>query len=194
MLHSFRSFARTAPLKSAFATCFVKGSASDLVAQTQVEKAIEFDWRRNLSFAFFSGAYLGIGQHYIYNIAFTRLFGAGHDFRTALKKVVADSLVHVPMIYLPLYYPFKAAVLGEGSALNGLRRYRADAYDVVTTYWTMWPMFHLFNFTLMPSELRISSIACVSFVWLVFLSYRSHTEEVESGSGAESRRRGELAG
>ena len=130
----------------------------------------------------FAGAYLGIGQHFIYNVAFTRIFGAGHDLRTALMKVVADATVHVPCINLPLYYPFKTVVLGEGSALDGLSRYRADAYDVLTTYWSMWPAVHLFNFTVMPTELRIHLIACVSFVWLVYLSYRSHAEleEVEA--------------
>jgi hypothetical protein len=38
VLRSFRSVAKAAPLASAFATCTVKGSASDIVAQTQVEK------------------------------------------------------------------------------------------------------------------------------------------------------------
>lgn len=174
---AFRSFARSSPLKSAFATCLVKGSASDAVAQTQVEKQPSMDWQRNATFAFFSGAYLGIGQHFVYNVAFTRIIGAGHDFRTGLLKVIADSTVHVPCIYLPLYYPFKTVALGEGSAADGLKRYRADAYDVLTTYWSMWPALHLFNFTLMPTELRIHLIAAVSFVWLVYLSYASHKED-----------------
>ena len=182
VLRGLRGFATLHPLKASFATCFVKGSASDLVAQTQVEKTQidKIDWPRTAAFACFSGAYLGCGQHFIYNVAFTRIFGAGHDLRTALQKVVADSLVHVPMINLPLYYPFKTVVLGEGTPLDGLKRYRADAYDVMTTYWTIWPCFHLFNFTLTPIELRVHLIACVSFVWLVYLSYRSHTEDEPS--------------
>ena len=35
---------------------------------------------------------------------------------------------------------------------------------------------HLISFTVMPKELRISFVACVSFVWLVYLSYASHKE------------------
>merc|ERR1719433_247389 len=70
------------------------------------------DWRRNAAFATFSGAYLGIGQHYVYNVAFTRLFGAGNDLKTASIKVFADATVHVPMIYLPLYYTFECTALG----------------------------------------------------------------------------------
>lgn len=198
-LSAYRKASVAFPLSTAFATCFFKGSASDVVAQRQVEKREHMDWRRNFAFAFFSAAYvvalkrwrphriktcavlfwrrhLGIGQHLIYNVAFTRIFGAGRDLATAMKKVVADSLVHVPLIYLPLYYPYKALVLGEGSALDGLRQYRHDAYEVLTTYWTAWPLVHLTSFTILPVELRVSFVACVSFCWLIFLSYASHKD------------------
>ena len=137
------------PWSTAFATCTAKGCASDAVAQLQVEKREKMDWRRNAGFALFSGAYLGIGQHLIYNVAFTRIFGRGTDIVTGMKKVVADSTVHVPMIYLPLYYPFKFIVLGEGTAYEGLLRYKADAYDVMTTYWSAWPAVHFISFTYM---------------------------------------------
>tara|TARA_B110001452_G_scaffold221142_1_gene193593 strand:- start:11 stop:142 length:132 start_codon:yes stop_codon:yes gene_type:complete len=36
---------------------------------------------------------------------------------------------------------------------------------------------HLTSFTVMPQELRISFVAGVSFVWLVYLSYASHREK-----------------
>ena len=39
------------------------------------------------------------------------------------------------------------------------------------------PQVHLVSFTLMPIELRISFVASVSFVWLVYLSYASHKAE-----------------
>lgn len=175
-LRAYSRASKAAPLATAFATCFLKGSASDAVAQLQVERSDRLDLKRNFSFAFFSGAYLGIGQHLIYNVVFTRMFGSGTDMITGVKKVIADSTVHVPMIYLPLYYPFKMVVLGEGTARDGMMRYRADVYDVMTTYWSMWPMVHFISFTYMPQELRIGFVASVSFVWLVYLSYASHKE------------------
>ena len=126
----YRAASAAAPLSVAFATCFLKGSGSDLTAQTMVEKRSlsEVNWRRNVAFAAFSGAYLGIGQHYIYNILFTRWFSARTDLLTTTKKVrgppgvvapccvasqyvvvigtvlqvLADSLWHVPMVYLPM--------------------------------------------------------------------------------------------
>ena len=180
-LSLYRIASRSFPLATAFATCFVKGSASDAIAQKQVEGAEKLDWKRNFAFAFFSGAWLGCGQHFTYNVAFTRIFGTGTDVVTAMKKVIADSTVHVPMVYLPLYYMFKGVVLEEddGTASAGLMRYRADAYNVLTTYWSAWPLVHFTSFTILPVELRIVFVAGVSFVWLVYLSYASHKEDHE---------------
>ena len=75
------------------------------------------------------------------------------------------------------YYPFETVVLGKGSVLDGLRRYVLDAPEALTTYWKMWPGVHAISFGLMPKELRISFVASVSFVWLIFLSTISHREE-----------------
>lgn len=157
-IHAYSTASRAAPLIVAFSTAAAKGSASDLIAQHRVEVKEQTDVRRNLtqctthsqyclyhpllaptnlplvrSFAFFSGAYLGIGQHYIYNVAFTRMFGPGTDLVTVLKKVVIDATIHVPCIYLPLYYPFETIALGKGTAMDGLARYKADAPAVLST-------------------------------------------------------------
>jgi hypothetical protein len=178
-LQLYRAASRAAPLTTAFATCWIKGAASDAFAQLRIEQKDCIDWKRNIAFGFFSAAYLGIGQHCIYNVAFTRVFGTKTDLLTGLKKVVADSLIHVPLIYMPLYYPYKAVILGEGSMRDGLERYAHDARDVLGTYWSMWPGVHLISFTVMPQELRIGFVATVSFVWLIYLSYASHKRAVD---------------
>lgn len=174
MLFAYRRLARGAPLSTAFAVTFCKGSAADAVAQLNEES---FDWRRNASFALFSGAYLGVGQHYVYNVAFPLLLGAGRDLMTGCKKVLVDALVHVPLVYLPLYYPFETVATGKGTPADGLRKYRDDAPKVLSTYWCTWPPVHLFSFTVLPTELRITFIASVSFLWLIFLSYASHDQD-----------------
>ena len=74
-----------------------------------------FDFRRNLAFATFSGAYLGCAQHYIYNMLFTRWvdvpFAAASAGKRAALKVLLDGIWHVPLVYLPLYYGFENAML-----------------------------------------------------------------------------------
>ena len=154
MLGLYRKLSTRAPLGVAFATCFVKGSASDAVSQQVVEQRPALDVQRNTAFAFFSGAYLGCGQHFVYNVAFTRVFGSGRSAGVALCKVLADAIVHVPCVYLPLYYAFETPALGKGSPYDGLVRYREDAYDVLTTYWSTWPAVHFVSFTMLPPEVR----------------------------------------
>ena len=146
-----------------------------MLAQTVIDGQ-KIDTRRTLAFATFSGAYLGIGQHYVYNVMFTRLLGSRTDLWTGIRKSAVDSLVHVPCCYLPLYYPFETVMLGKGTVGDGLRRYRADSYNVLTAYWTMWPPVHVLNFTIVPTELRIAFVATASLVWLTYLSWSSHEE------------------
>jgi len=179
-LRAYAAASRAAPLSVAFTTCVAKGAASDSIAQLQFEKKPRLDVRRTLAFALFSGAYLGLGQHFVYNVLFTRLFGSSTGARTALKKVLADALVHVPCVYLPLYYPFETVALGKGSVRDGLARYAEDAPSVLMTYWCTWPAVHALNFSVVPQELRIAFVASVSFFWLIYLSYASHKEDPSS--------------
>lgn len=172
-LRWYSEASKAAPLSVAFATCFVKGSAADALSQFVIEKSEALHVRRNAAFATFSGAYLGIGQHFVYNEVFTRAFGPGRDARTALAKVAADSLVHVPVVYLPLYFAFEYSVLSDGP-LEGLKRYSVDAPQVLSAYWSLWPPLHFVSFTVVPPQLRIGFVATVSFVWLTYLSFASH--------------------
>ena len=48
-LRGYRRASRRAPLAVAFGTCFLKGSASDAVAQKVVEERETLDVRRNLA-------------------------------------------------------------------------------------------------------------------------------------------------
>ena len=181
-LQTYRRLACKYPLRTSFGVCFVKGVVSDAFAQKCIERG-NFNPRRNLAFATFSGAYLGCGQHYVYNVAFTRMFGTSTTFLTGLQKTAADLFGHTPFMYLPLYYAFEDTALG-GSVTNGLTRlYGRDPetglptelLKVVSQYACIFPLVHLINFTITPIEMRIGVVACTSVVWLVVLSTISHT-------------------
>ena len=193
----YGDLSKAAPWSLAFATCWVKGAASDITSQTVIEgrslsianfsmtdKAMvgnqgddaqvvqPVNLRRMCAFATFSGAYLGCGQHFFYNVVFLKLFGEGTT-RAAISKVAADSAVHVPMIYLPLYYMFENTALG-GSPEKGLKQYSEEWWDTCFAYWRMWPAFHFINFRFNRPELRIATIAVFSYLWLIVLSFLSH--------------------
>jgi len=173
------------PLPVAFVTCLLKGSASDVVTQKVVEGKDEVDAKRNFAFAAFSGSYLGCGQHYVYNVLFTRLFGVGQNFATAFKKVAADGLVHVPLVCHPLLFMMEDTVL-RGGPIEGLARYSNEWLDIMKPYWSIWTFLHLFNFMVTPPELRIGLIACMSFLWLIILSLLSH-KSYEAGQCKSSQ-------
>ena len=154
----------------------------------------------------FPGAYLGCGQHIWYNMIFTRWFGAAQTTKATVQKVVADSTIHVPMCYLPLYFGFENWVLGghttastskngsdhstedeEGNntdvsftteaAVAGLKKYFGpEGWKTCTTYWQMWPLFHVMNFHFTPPPMRIACIAGFSYLWLIVLSVLTHQD------------------
>ena len=93
------------PYPMSFATCLVKGSLADGIAQTFVEKnEAGFSTRRNLLFAAWSAAYCGCAQHYIFNVAFSRAFGTATTWAVSLQKAAADSFVATPLLGIPIYY------------------------------------------------------------------------------------------
>mmetsp|Transcript_354 Transcript_354/g.535 ORF Transcript_354/g.535 Transcript_354/m.535 type:complete len:141 (-) Transcript_354:1458-1880(-) len=123
LLRGYRNVSKRLPVTVAFATCFVKGGAADIFAQTVVEGR-EFSFRaeensskekvnlvRSLAFATFSGGYTGSAQHYVYNVFMAQLFGKARSVTTALKMSLADVLVHAPFFYVPCYYAFEYLVL-----------------------------------------------------------------------------------
>eukprot|EP00913_Durusdinium_trenchii_P026590 g24946.t1 len=116
-------------------------------------------------------------------VAFVTCYGKGSASDLVAQMVVermvtADLVFHVPFMYLPLYYMFEDTALGVGNPFSGLQRWWNELPGTMAAYAKIFPMFHLFNFTVTPPELRISLIACVSFVWLVVLSYISHDAEI----------------
>lgn len=140
LLHSYTRQYRAFPLTMAFVTCYVKGSASDVVAQCSLEGKpfSQVDWARNIRFSMFSGVYCGMGCHYIYNIFYPRFVSnATSVLKTAIKKVTLDNLIHVPFLYFPLYYTSKHLMMtGKPESItNGLEQYYNEAEASLIAYW-----------------------------------------------------------
>lgn len=176
LLERYTAYSRAFPFSVAFLTCWIKGTAADVTSQRLVEdrKWSEMNWYRSAAFGFFSGAYLGCGQHWVYNVWFARLFGEGHSLKQVAQRVAMDSAVHTPLMYLPLYFMFEESAFG-GSPVQGMQRYLGpEGWESLTTYWKMWPLYHAMNFRFTPPPLRIASIAGFSYLWLVVLSFLSH--------------------
>ena len=162
------------PVASSFVFCVAKGSMSDIISQRVLEDHA-ISWRRNLSFSLYSGFYLGLAQYGIYNTLFIRIFGTSQSLRNSIRKVLADSLVHVPFVYFPVYYIRNTLSLGRVIAIDGIASYIQDATssNLLISYYTLWPAVQMVTFTTISPHLRIPFIASVSFAWLMYLSFET---------------------
>ena len=159
----------------AFGTCFVKGSISDGITQTKLEKQCDdnnnaiLDYKRNMRFATWSGAYCGCIQHWVYNIFYGRLFPGTSILSRALCTAF-DCTIHAPMFYFPSYYISKSLMTG-GTANDGLNEYINNKWDILIPYWRIWiPTIFAVMFFI-PFEFRVITIGLVSLFWLILLSY-----------------------
>lgn len=156
----------------AFLTCFVKGGLSNIVSQKFLEKRRRLQWSYLISFAIVSGVLFGCVLHEFYNVLFDKMFGTGEDILTVAKKVLADACFVSPLVVFPLFFVLRDMLLGKGMT-SGARRYACEWLSIMKPYWLMWTAFHFANFRYTPPELRIFAVACMSFVYLIVLSWQS---------------------
>jgi len=172
LLGSYSQSCRSRPLLMAFLTCFVKGGLSNIVSQKIFEKRRRLNWSYLVSFAVVSGVIFGCVLHEFYNTIFDCLFGTGEDILTVAKKVLADACFVSPLVVFPMFFVLRDMLLGKGMT-SGAKYYAREWFNIMRPYWSMWTFFHVANFRYTPSELRIFAVACMSFVYLIVLSWQS---------------------
>ena len=188
---SYLAFAKAFPITNNLIIATMKTSAADLVAQCAMEKKSfsEIDWQRNLVFAAFGFAYLGLFQYWYQVNIFTRLFPGVNKFTSqpwaakltdlpglaALAGQIVLDLGMLSFCYLPTFYVFKAGVFSDswdamswvnGGLGNYMQNFSKDVYDVVR----VWGPADLLCFSV-PLYLRLPIRHIVSFVWTAYLSF-----------------------
>jgi hypothetical protein len=194
------------PWTSSFAVCYFKGSCADLFTQKVLENKDEIDVTRNVCFASFGGWYCGWFQHFVYNLTYTRLYGAGTSMTVVAKKLATDHFIHVPLVSLFSYYMWQECLLiplkkkhenGDEHTewprfeftllTDAAKRWRSEALDVMKAYWIVWTPAHIVTFKFAPEPLRITWIATVSGGWLVILSLLTHQVFKENHDGSKGK-------
>ena len=98
-----------APLTAAAVTAGTKGGCVDLAVQVVVErKRLEkVDLRRTAVFTLHGFGYVGVGQWFIFNRVFSRLFPGVNEYGAkranwwpVVGAVAVDNFVHMPFIYM----------------------------------------------------------------------------------------------
>lgn len=171
ILKAYGALSERRPWTTAFTACTVKGSIADALSQAYEG---ERDVKRNALFAFYGGWYCGWFQHGLYNIVYTRLFGAETTVLNAVRKVAFDSAVHVPFVCFPVYFIYKSLCYDGDGVRGGLRRYKDNAADLCLRYYMVWIPANTLVFTVIPTRFRIGFIATTSLGWLTLSSFFTH--------------------
>jgi len=178
------TFWRNSPYTAAALVCGIKGSVADCIAQrnqyrnqlsddeaSAFKVPYKIDFRRNIAYILYGSVYLGVTLEYIYNHIYPRLFGAGTDIATIMKKVFFDMLVHSTLLTLPFAYLSKAVIF-KYSFKEAMRLYVDDIkyQKLLHKYYAIWIPFMSFSYRYVPEHFRVSFVALISFFWIIMLS------------------------
>ena len=150
MFAGLGSALKARPFVGACATVTVKTTAADITVQTVIERrgVDDLDRRRLTAFSLFGFLWMGAGQYVLY----CRVFEAVLPAKTVLHsagKMVLDQFVHVPLLFLPIFYSVDAWVRGEG--LEHVRgKYKNEALTTLKANWTIWVPASFVSFFLVP--------------------------------------------
>jgi hypothetical protein len=177
-LASISTFYKTFPLLAGFATCSVKASMADSLAQWRDTCTTKFSIRRNISMMLYSGSVLGISCEIMYNRVFPLMFGAEKTMSNIVKMTLFDGFINAPFLWLPPAYIIQAVLYGYPKR-EALKKYVKDVREngLLTKYWSLWLPVSFLNFSIVPPHYRIVFVAVVSFFWMIILSVAASKDQ-----------------
>lgn len=171
------------------ATC--RSAGADFMTQVVAQGTpfSEVDWRQNLIFVVFGFAYLGCFQWFLMIDVYAKWFPSMKRFAQlsptdklkdkegimdAVKMVLFDIFVHIPLIYFPSFYTVKEFVVGTSLnpvdwAKNGATKYINNVGEDLTAVWQVWIPSDCIQFIL-PLHMRMPFRHFVGFFWTAYLS------------------------
>ena len=186
------NYAKEQPYMTNIIVATVKTAVCDLLVQRYIEGKEAIDWKRNAVFTVFGFAYLGVGQWFIYQTLFKRLFPGMGEFasqtlrqklanpagiRALFGQVALDNFVHYPVVYFPIFYTFKeylqCGTAGEGHAAtfgSAMSKYKVNAFEDNTKMWMLWVPGDLMIYAV-PLWMRLPLNHGLSFIWTCYLSF-----------------------
>lgn len=186
------SFAKRSPFVFQLGVATGKTMGADLLAQMAAEgKSLgEVDWKRNGIFVVFGFAYLGCFQYWLMVTKYRHWFPTMDRFAKlpfaqklkdtagildAIKMVIFDVTVHLPMIYFPVYYSVKELVSGTSWnpidwISDGVSSYAGNVKEDLTAMIQLWGPSDCIQFVL-PLHIRMPFRHMVSFFWTAYVSF-----------------------
>mmetsp|Transcript_53189 Transcript_53189/g.122217 ORF Transcript_53189/g.122217 Transcript_53189/m.122217 type:complete len:187 (-) Transcript_53189:179-739(-) len=160
--------ARRYPLAVACASTTLKTTSADVIVQTFIERREKLDYKRTAAFTIFGCGWMGAGQYFVYCKLLEALLPA-RTVSAALGKMSLDQFIHVPFVFMPIFYLTDACVQGEGISY-ARQKYENEIVETMTANWQLWLPAQFIGFRFVPPHVRVPYVACVSFVWTMILS------------------------
>ena len=188
-LRAINGWATRNGLAAAMLAAGGKNCTCDLVVQNATEPRI--DWRRNALFTGFGLAWIGAGQYFLFNRLFPYWLPglvAARTLPAAAGAAFLDAGVHMPFLYLPVFYTLREFALKPeltlgGSVRAGMRFYREHVWtDAPLQFCIIYPT-QLLNFKLNPPHLRVPTAVLAGAVWVSCLSFLRGNRSREDEKG-----------
>jgi len=189
---SINQWAKNNPFIFQLALATVKTAGADLLTQKVAERKSwsEVDWKRNLIFVVFGAAYLGGFQYWLMVNKFRQWFPTMDKFamlsfaqklkdtagmKDALKMVLFDVTIHLPIIYFPTYYTIKEFITGSSWnpgvwVKDGVTKYWGNKSADLSAMIKLWGPCDCIQFVL-PIHIRLPFRHFVSFFWTAYVSF-----------------------
>lgn len=203
------AFPKNHPFLFQLGVATAKTSVADLMIQVVAERKSlsEVDWKRNGIFVIFGFAYLGGFQYWIMVTKYRQWFPTMDRFAKlsfaekvkdtagildAMKMVLFDVTIHLPLMYFPTYYTVKECVYGKNWnpadwVQDGLTKYVHNAKDDLTAMIQLWGPSDCIQFVL-PVHIRMPFRHIISFFWTAYVSFTrgaAQTTEEEEATHAD---------
>jgi len=174
----------------------------------------EIDYKRNAIFVVFGFAYLGGFQYWLMVTKFNKWFPTRTRFAAlpfaeklkdtagmldAVKMVVFDVCVHLPLIYFPAYYTCREIVTGTSWnplvwMKDGCSKYWNNKDEDLLAMIKLWGPSDCVQF-IMPIHLSMPFRHMVSFFWTMYVSFtRGGVEDDDKEEISNLKRRLSVSG
>lgn len=155
-------------------------AVGDVLAQSSSESFEKYDSTRTLRAWIYGGiVFAPIGTKWYTIVDKVRFPGTAtavgntttaNTIKNTALKVCVDQVVFAPVV-VSLYFTIMG--LMQRKSLNEVKEdWQEHFVPTLLLNWTVWPMFQLVNFSLIPVGSRLIAVNIMSLGWNMFLSHR----------------------
>lgn len=159
----------TRPIVTKMWTSGLLNAFGDFASQFYIETDTPFDAKRFAIFTFLGIGLVGPVLHFWYG-TLAKIFAAP-GMASAVKSLAFDQFLFAP-VFCGLFLSCLLTLEGKPQEIPA--KLEQDLKPVVIMNWKIWIPAQLFNFAVVPPNLRVLCANITALVWNTYLSFASH--------------------